>query len=148
METERVKEQLKRLTLHTMVSIFEEEAKRAAKTKLSYTGYLGRLVEEETLSKTDRAINAKIARARFPQVKTLEGFDFAFQSEPNEALIRELVEGSYIEKVENILLIGPPGVGKTHLAIFFYIRTCDHRKRVLFTTASNLYSEQEHQYKA
>lgn len=135
---DRLKEQLKKLALYTIAGIFEEEAKKAAKTKLSYTGYLQKLVEEEILSKTDRSINARIAKAKFPQIKTLEGFDFSFQLELNEALIRELAEGSYMERAENILLLGPPGVGKTHLAIALGIKACSQRKRVLFATATDI----------
>lgn len=138
MENERMREQLKRLTLHTMASIFEDEAKKAAKIKLSYTGYLQRLVEEEILSKTDRSINTRIAKARFPQIKTLESFDFTFQPEINEGLIRQLAEGDYMEKGENILFLGPPGVGKSHLGIALGIKACSQRKRVLFITATDL----------
>ena len=78
-EIERLREQLKRLRLHTMASIFEDEASKASKSQMSYTAFLARLVDEEVVSKTDRSINARIAKARFPAIKTLEPFDFSFQ---------------------------------------------------------------------
>ncbi len=78
METERIKEQLKRLSLHRIAEIFEEAAK-ASKVKTSYIGFLARLVEEEVLAKTDHSTNARIAKAKFPQIKTIEGFNFFFQ---------------------------------------------------------------------
>ena len=85
METERIKEQLKRLSLYRIAEIFEEEAAKASKVKTSYIGFLARLVEEEVLAKTDRSINARIAKAKFPQIKTIEGFDFSFQPSIPEA---------------------------------------------------------------
>jgi len=141
MDQNRLKEQLKKLTLHTILDIYEEEAKRAIKTKLSYSGYLARLIEEEILAKTDRSINAKIAKAKFPWRKTIEEFDFKFQKSLDERLIRELAELSFLEKAANILFVGAPGVGKTHLSIGLGIKACQARKRVLFTKAGELIEE-------
>jgi len=138
METERIKEQLKRLSLHRIAEIFEEEAAKASKVKTSYIGFLARLVEEEVLAKTDRSINARIAKAKFPQIKTIEGFDFSFQPSIPEAFIKELAELSFIGKAENVLFLGPPGVGKTHLSIALGLKACEKRKRVLFTYANEL----------
>lgn len=137
-DVERLKMQLKALSLHTISSIFEEEAEKAAKTKLSYTGYLDKLIEEESLAKADRSINARIAKARFPAYKTLENFDFGFQPNLEAALVRELSELSFLQKAENVLFLGPPGVGKTHLAIALGIKVCSARKRVLFSAANDL----------
>lgn len=137
-ELERLKSQLKKLSLHTMALIFEEEANRASKTKMSYTGFLARLIEEETLAKTNRSINARIAKAKFPTIKTLESFDFSFQPSIPEVLIKELAGLSFIDKGENILFLGPPGTGKTHLAIALGVLSCQARKRVLFTQAISL----------
>ncbi|HEB73593.1 MAG TPA: AAA family ATPase, partial [Candidatus Desulfofervidus auxilii] len=64
----------------------------------------------------DRSINARI-EAKFPQIKTIEEFDFFFQPSIPEAFIKELAELSFIGKAENVLFLGPPGVGKTHLSI-------------------------------
>jgi len=140
-ETQRLKEQLKRLSLHAICESFEDEAKKAAKTKLSYTGYLAKLIEEETLAKTERSINARVAKAKFPAMRTIESFDFSFQPSLEEGLIRELAELSFIEKAENILFLGPPGVGKTHLAIALGLKACEARKRVLFTQAGTFLDE-------
>jgi len=140
-ELEVLKTNLKQLGLRRVEEIFEAEAKRAAKIKMSYTGYLSRLVEEEVLAKTERSVNARIGMAKFPCLKTIEGFDFSFQPSVSELLIKELAELTFLEKAENIILLGPPGVGKTHLAIGFGLKVCAVRKRVLFTQASDLMDE-------
>lgn len=135
---ELLREQLKKLRLHTMAAIFEEEAEKAAKTQLSYTAFLARLVQEEFAVKIDRSINARIAKARFPQIKTLEAFDFAFQPSLSAVRVKELGELGFIERAQNVLFVGPPGTGKSHLAIALGIKACMARKRVLFAHAPTL----------
>ncbi|MDO8673385.1 MAG: ATP-binding protein, partial [Dehalococcoidia bacterium] len=89
-ESERIKNQLKRLSLHTIAQIFEEEATKAAKSEMSYTAFLSGLIDEEIAAKTDRSVNARVAKARFPMLRTLEAFDFTFQPSLSAARIREL----------------------------------------------------------
>src|SRR5437867_11469207 len=108
---------LKMLSLHRIREIYAQEAENAANTKLSYSEYLHRLVEQQVLSKIERSINAKMRRASFPQLKRLEEFDFSFQPKINEKLIRELSTLEFLNTAKNVLFIGAPGVGQTHLAI-------------------------------
>lgn len=129
---------LKMLSLHTMKEIYKQEADNAAKTKLSYQDYLLRLLELEVLSKIDRSINRRIQIAGFPQVKRLEEFDFTYQPQLDEKLIRELASMEFINQSKNVLLLGPPGVGKTHLAIALGIKAAQKRKRVMFYTAEQI----------
>lgn len=137
-ELENLRTQLKSLTLDHMAEIFEEEAHKATKTKMAYTSYLARLVEEQILVKTDRSVQAKIRKAKFPSLKTLETFNFAFQPSLDETKIKELAQLGFISKQENIVFLGPPGVGKTHLAIGIGLRACQNKIRTLFTTVSSL----------
>ncbi len=137
-EIERLRGQLKRLGLHTIASIFEDEATKAGKSQMSYTAFLARVVDEEVVSKTDRSVNARIAKARFPAIKTLESFDFSFQPSLPAARIKELAELGFIDQVYNVLFVGPTGTGKTHLSIALGLKACAQRKRVLFTSAINL----------
>jgi DNA replication protein DnaC len=140
-EIELLRSQLKGLSLYAIMSIFEEEAKRAAKLKIPYTAYLAKLVEEEVLSKTDKSVNIKIRKAKFPSIKTLDAFNFKFQPDINETLIKELAQLGFIDKAENIVFAGVPGTGKTHLAIALGICACSQKKRVLFTNVHALMND-------
>jgi DNA replication protein DnaC len=92
------------------------------------------------VSKTDRSINARIAKARFPAIKTLEAFDFSFQPSLPATRIKELAELGFIDQAYNILFlfVGPAGTGKSHLSIALGLKACAQRKRVLFTSAMGL----------
>ena len=76
--------------------------------------------------------------AGFPYRKSLDDFDFAFQPTVSEKQLRELAAGAYLERHENVLLLGPPGVGKSHLAVALGLEACRARHRVRFTTAARL----------
>lgn len=129
---------LKTLSLHRIRESYRHEAENAAKTKIGYQDYLQRLLEIEVLSKIERSINRKMQIAGFPQVKRLEEFDFSYQPQINEKLIRELASLNFLEEAKNILFVGAPGVGKTHLATALGVKAVQARKRVLFFTAEQL----------
>ncbi|MDE3076673.1 MAG: IS21-like element helper ATPase IstB [Chloroflexota bacterium] len=137
-DSSTLKTQLTKLGLHSMATLFESEADRAAKSESSYTSYLARLVEAELADKADRSINARMSRARFPMLRTLEEFDFDFQPGLSAPRIRELASLGFLEQAASILLIGGPGVGKTHLAIALGVCACQARRSVLFTHAPDL----------
>jgi DNA replication protein DnaC len=137
-ETDELREQLLRLKLSRIAELYQAEADRAAQLKLSYTGYLNRLVTEELLAKTDRSIQCRLKNARFPGLKTIEGFDFTFQPSVNELQVKELAELGFLDRSENVILLGPPGVGKTHLAIGLGVKACMMRKSVSFVQALGL----------
>ena len=117
---------------------YEDEAIKATKTKMSYQEYLYSLLQHQVLIRTDNSINAKIKKARFPFIKTLEEFDFSFQPKIDDKLIRELGNLNFLSKAENLMFIGPPGAGKTHLAVAIGMKVAQNRKRVLFFTAEKL----------
>jgi len=140
-DIERLRQNCKQLGLHTMAAMFEPAAQKAAKTKQSYVGFLSHLIDEELAAKSDRSVNARIARARFPVIKTLEQFDFAFQPSIPAPLVRELAELGFLERAEALVLCGPPGVGKSHLAIAIGIRACAAHKRVMFRAVPDILDE-------
>jgi DNA replication protein DnaC len=137
-QIERLRTQLKTLRLREMETVFEAEAENAAKTKMSYLGFLAKLVEAEVLSQTNRSINRKIQIAKFPRISTLEEFDFEFQPSINDSLVRELAMLKFIDKKDNIIFSGPPGVGKSHLAIALGIKACMAKYRVAFCSAQEI----------
>jgi DNA replication protein DnaC len=133
-----LKGQLGKLGLHCMAAHCEAEADRAARDESPYTTYLGRLVELELADKADRSINARIARARFPALRTLEDFEFSYQPGLAATRVRELANLAFLDRATNLLFIGGPGVGKTHLAIGLALKACAARRGVLFTYAPDL----------
>ena len=132
---------LKTLSLHKVQEIYLSEAESAARTKLSYQDYLLRIIEQQILTKIEGTINRKTQRASFPQLKRLEEFDFSYQPKINEKLIRELAALEFLNSAKNIIFVGAPGVGKTHLAISIGIKAAAQMKRVLFYTAEKLTEE-------
>ncbi len=129
------------LRLPQVALSFEEEALKASKTKTSYQEYLYALLHHQVLIRTDNSINARLKKARFPFIKTLEEFDFSFQTQIDDKLIRELGNLNFLSIAQNLLFIGPPGVGKTHLAIGMGVKAAQAQKRVLFFTAEKLIEE-------
>lgn len=135
---EKIENYLKVLSLQQIADIYQDEAEKAAKAKRSYQDFLLKLLEEQVNSKIERSINRQIRMAGFPVLKHLEAFDFSFQPKLDDKLIRELAGLNFLNESKNILFLGPPGVGKTHLAIALGLKACQVRKRVLFYTAEAL----------
>jgi len=96
------------------------------------------LCERELIDRQQRATERRIKAAAFPTLKTTEGFDFAQQPGINEALIRELLVGEFIDRNENVLLIGNSGTGKTHLAIALGLAACHDGRSVRFFGVTSL----------
>ena len=119
---------------HELTTLLEQAAKR----DLGYADFLDELFALEIRSKSEKHLAMRIAMARFPFQKTLDGFDFKFQPSIDPKVIRELATGRYLESGDNVLLLGPPGVGKTHLAVALGLTACAHGVRTLFTTAAGL----------
>lgn len=133
--------QLRALQLKGIISCYRDLSERAVKSNLSYEEYLSLLLEEEIMRKTEGTVKAKIAKARFPFIKTLEGFDFNFQPTLNQKEMGRLSSLEFIENKENVLFLGPPGVGKTHLAVALGIKACMAKYRVAFILAQKLLEE-------
>ena len=115
-------------------SILEE----AAKANLSYLEFLDRLLELEVISHKERKSERLIKLARFPYIKTIDQFDFDFQPSVDKKRIKELLSQRFIANGENVIILGPPGVGKTHLAIAIGITCCQQGEFVYFTTAEEV----------
>jgi DNA replication protein DnaC len=119
---------LKALKLSTILREYAAVAATCRQERCDYATFLLRLTERELIDRERRATERRIRDAQFQVVKTLDTFDFAAQPSINEALVRELIRGEYIHKRENVLLVGNPGTGKTHLAIALGFAACGQGK--------------------
>lgn len=129
---------LKSLRLSTMYRECEKVATRAARENLDHLTFLLQLVELEMIEREQRAAERRLKAAKFPYQKTLDEFNFAAQAELNQPLIVELMRGDYLDRRENILLVGNSGTGKTHLATALGIAACQQGKRVRFFRVTEL----------
>ena len=131
---------LKNLKLSGAAKSLEIRNEQAIKEKLSYIEFLELLIEDELNNRRDNSYRKRTQKAHFPFFKTLEEYDFNFQPNLNRQEIYNLATCEYIRKKENIVFIGPPGTGKTHLAISLGIKALQQGYKVLFTTVSDMMS--------
>jgi len=108
--------------------------------QLSFTDAMLSLTTAELNWQSDQEIERIVRRARFPQQKTLKAFDFDFQPNINKQEVLGFQDLAFMEKRENLVFIGSPGVGKTHLAISIGIEACRQGKRTLFINCHELLS--------
>ena len=132
---------LKELKLPTFLRDYDSVGTVCGQERCDYPTYLLRLAERELIDRERRATERRIKEAAFPVLKTIETFDFAAQVSINEPLVRELLRGEYISKRENLLLVGNPGTGKTHLATALGFAACSQGKRVRFLTTTGLVTQ-------
>ena len=130
---------LKKLKLPTMHREYDKMAQLCRTERSDYQQYLFKLAELELLDRERRAKERLIRDAGFPVIKTLDTFDFKAQPSINQELTRELMRGEYIDKKENVLLIGNSGTGKTHLATAF--QACSQGRAVRFFSVTGLVTE-------
>jgi DNA replication protein DnaC len=133
-----LKHHLRALKLPTVLAECEKVAQRAAAENADHLGFLLQVCELELIERERRAAERRLKAARFPAAKTLDGFDFAARPGLNKPLILDLVRGDYLTRRENVLLVGPSGTGKTHLATALGVAACGQGKRVRFWRVTEL----------
>src|SRR5487761_1105819 len=135
---QRLREHLAYLRLTTAAEQLSAELDRALHEKLSPTQVLEHLLELEVEETRARRQRGRLRYARYPVHKTLADFDFDFQPSLDRALVAELSTLRFVEQRRNVILLGPPGVGKTHLAIALGVAATEKGYRTYFTSAADM----------
>jgi len=108
---------LRKLRLSGMANVLDVRLLEARTSKLAHTDFLSQLVSDELQRRQDRLVERRIKEARFRDAgKSLDGFDFDFNKKMERALVFELATGRFLSQAQDVLLLGPPGTGKSHLA--------------------------------
>jgi DNA replication protein DnaC len=118
--------------------VYDHHAEEASKDSISYLEFLDKLLWAEIEAKRNRATKANMKLAKLPYVKTLDQFDFEFQPSANARKMNELKTLGFISRTENVVLLGPPGVGKTHLAVGLAVEAIKNGYTAYFLSAHEL----------
>lgn len=132
---------LKQLKLPTFVQNYHKFAEDATKANQGYDAFLLALAEQEVAQREANRQRQCIKAARLPLLKELADFDFSCVPSLNKQQVLDLARGSYLPKAEPILMVGNPGLGKTHVAISLALAACRQGQRVRFYTAAGLVNE-------
>ena len=132
---------MKSIRLSAMTDKLSVRIQEATANELSYLDFLQNLIDDEIQTRRDRLLNKRLKQAKLPFMKTLDDFDFGFNPSINRQQIKQLAISAFVAKHENILMIGPPGVGKTHLAAAFSINAIHQGFSVLYRSVFDIAAE-------
>lgn len=138
MTYERLKDNLERLKMKHTLQILDNYLEKALKDELNIVEILDHIFAEEAHDKQQRAYEKQIQMSGFPIRKTLEAFDFTFQPSIDKRQIEELATMRFIENAENLVFLGPPGVGKTHLATSLGLIAAKYRYSTYYVNCHSL----------
>lgn len=136
---------LKSIRLSGITRQLDIRLQEATSHELSYLDFLKNLIEDEITIRKDRLLTRRLKQAAFPYAKTIADFDFSFNPSINKQLIKKLATTAFVSHLENILFIGPPGVGKTHLAVAFGLEAIQKGFTVLYRSTFDI-SADIHKY--
>lgn len=129
---------LEKLKMDHLEAQLDTVCEQASERELDYKSFLVEALEAEWQGRYRRGIETRLRQSRFPWIKTLEQFDFDFQPSLDRRQVRELAGLSFVERSHNVVVLGPPGVGKTHLAVSLGVKAVEAGFSVLFLTLETL----------
>ena len=129
---------MQKLKMEHLADNLDGLCEQAGKRDLNYREFLTEALSAEWGGRHQKGLESRLKQARLPWLKTLEQFDFSFQPSIDHKVLRELAGLAFVERTENVILLGPPGVGKTHLAIALAIKAAEAGHRVMFLTLESL----------
>jgi len=135
---EKARQQLEQLGLTTAAEVLDARLEAAAQRELPYADFLVDLLGIEVAARRERYLRTRTRLAHLPFHRTLEQFDFSFQPSIDERQVRELATLAFVADTANVILLGPPGVGKTHLAVALGLRAIEAGYGVYFVRAHQL----------
>jgi len=135
---DRVESNLTRLRLPKIREILELVLKAAEKQDKSHLSFLDELLEEEVASKEQRRIETALKISGLPFIKSIDEFDFTFQPKLDRQKVMSLFDLTFIQQKGNVIFLGPPGVGKTHLAVSLALKSCQFGMSIYFTNMEDL----------
>lgn len=135
---DRIESNLSRLKLSRIYEVLGSLAKTAEEQGKSYLSFLDELLEEEVAAKEQRRIETALRISGLPYIKSIDDFDFVFQPGLDKQKIMGLFDLSFIREKGNVIFLGPPGVGKTHLAVSLALKACQSGMSIYFTNMEDL----------
>jgi DNA replication protein DnaC len=139
MDSAVITKKLRRLKMPGMTETLEERLAQAMREKWSYSTFFEMLLTDEIERRDNKQLASRLAKSRLDLNKTMETFDFGFNPKVQAPLVRELASCSFIEKKQNIFILGPSGVGKSHLAQALGHEVCRRGHEVLFYCTYQLF---------
>jgi DNA replication protein DnaC len=136
--TARIRSTAAKLGLPHLAESLNQYAERAEEGKLGYLDFLDLVLAEELAVRDDRRFRQGLRLSKLPHHKTLDDYDFSFQPELDPRKVKDLATLSFIEAKANAALLGPPGVGKTHLAVALAVAACRAGFSIYFTTLDDM----------
>ncbi|MBR9980601.1 MAG: IS21-like element helper ATPase IstB [Desulfatitalea sp.] len=135
---QRIESNLSRLRLGRINQVLAQVVQTADKKSQSYLSFLDELLEEEVSAKEQRRVDTALKISGLPFIKSIDEFDFTFQPKLDRQKVMSLFDLTFIGQKANVIFLGPPGVGKTHLAVSLALKACQAGLSIYFTTMEDL----------